>query len=232
MFFAFDRINYKRWSVIDLAIKSSVYPKDLNELFPKEGVWRGNMTENIGSFMSLDMLHECSFNAPLKSAIHKFRQSEEILENLSNWLVFRGKFVNEWKRFFHPGVKWIHREEENYENNEEIKRYNVRMTTLQEIYKEKIILEYYQLEDPNFHEELTSFSAQKISKKDILHSYEIGQLQYQSYVEERIIKRTVGLFDPIKKTNVEVFPMTEDKKKPKRKTKSEGLELRNQSKVV
>ena len=232
MFFAFDRINYKRWSVIDLAIKTSVYPKDLNELFKKEGVWRGNMTENIGSFMSLDMLHECSFNAPLKSAIHKFRQSEEILENLSNWLVFRGQFCNEWKRFFHPGVHWIRRDDENHENSQEIRRYNVRMTTLQEIYKEKIVLTYDMLEDPDFHEELTSFSAQKISNKDILNCYEIGQQQFQSYVEERIIQRTVGLFDPIKKTNVEVFPMTEEKKKAKRKTKSEGLELRNQSKVV
>ena len=232
MFFAFDRINYKRWSVIDLAIKSSVYPNDVRDLFAKEGVWRGNMTENLGSFMSLDMLHETSFNAHLKSAIHAFRQSSEILENLSQWLVFRRRFVNEWKRFFHPGVKWINRNDENYENKQEIIRYNNNMKILQDIFAEKIVLTYDQLEDENFKEELSSFTAQKLSKNDILDTYNIGKKEYEKFAEERIIKRTVGLFDPIKKKNLEVFQMADEKKKKKVKPKSEGHELKSQSKVV
>lgn len=233
MCFSFDRVNYKRWAVIDLALKMSIYPKDIMDLFSQQGVWRGNITENLGSFMSLDMLHETSFNAPLKSAIHAYRQSEEILENLSQWLVYRGKFVNEWKKFFHPGVKWIHRNSENYENIEELKRYNQRMKILQDVFEEKILLTYDQLEDDNFKDELSSFAGQKLSSKDILNTFNIGNSDYEEFVETRIIKRTVGLFDPIKKRNIEVFKMTDDKsKKKKAKSNHESLELKNQSKLI
>ena len=191
------------------------------------------MTQNLGSYMSFDMLHETAFNAPLKSAIHAYRQSEDILENLSQWLVFRGKLVNQWKKFFHPTVKWIDRNNELCKNKEETKRYNEMINMFQEVFDEKILLDYDQLEDPEFVDDLTSFNGQKLDSKDILRSYDIGKSDYEEFVETRLIRRSVSLFDPIKKRNIQTFHISDDKvKKKKAKVNQESLELKNQSKLI
>ena len=58
LFFAFDKVNYKKWSLLDLAIKQSNYPADLKDLFENKHVWRGNFTTNIGGYMPIDQFHE------------------------------------------------------------------------------------------------------------------------------------------------------------------------------
>ena len=52
------RINYRRWAVIDMALKSSHYPKEMLDLFEEKGAWRSNLTSNLGSFMPVDQFHE------------------------------------------------------------------------------------------------------------------------------------------------------------------------------
>ena len=71
----------------------------------------------------------------------------------------------------------------------------------QEFFNEKILLDYDQLEDPEFVDDLTSFNGQKLDSKDILRSYDIGKSDYEEFVETRLIRRSVSLFDPIKKKN-------------------------------
>ena len=56
------------------------------------------------------------------------------------------------------------------------------MKILQDIYAEKIVSNYDQLEDDTFKEELKSFVGQKLSKNDILHTYEIGRIGYENFV--------------------------------------------------
>ena len=116
-----------------------------------------------------------------------FTDSPKIFwENISQWLVFRGKLVNQWKKFFHPTVKWIDRNNELCENKEETKRYNEMINMFQEVFDEKILLDYDQLEDPEFVDDLTSFNGQKLDSKDILRSYDIGKSDYEEFVETRL----------------------------------------------
>ena len=77
-FFAWDAINYKRWGILDMALKASHFPDDLLKAFKDSGIWRGNFTTNINSFMPSDQIHEQGFNLPLKSQIISNRHSDEI----------------------------------------------------------------------------------------------------------------------------------------------------------
>lgn len=63
---SFDSTFYKRWSILDIGIKSSHYPKDLQEVFANEGMWRTNLTTNQGAFVALDEAHEMAYNKVLK----------------------------------------------------------------------------------------------------------------------------------------------------------------------
>ena len=56
----------------------------------------------------------------------------------------------------------------------------------QEVFDEKILLDYDQLEDPEFVDDLTSFNGQKLDSKDILRSYDIGKSDYEEFVETRL----------------------------------------------
>ena len=77
---------------------------------------------------------------------------------------------------------------------------------------------------------MTSFNGQKLDIKDILRSYDIGKSDYEEFVETRLIRRSVSLFDPIKKRNIQTFNITDDKvKKKKANVNQESLELKNQS---
>ena len=55
-FWAMDATHYKRWSVLDLAMKSGHFPEDVIELFEREGVWRENLTCTKGGFLPIDQV--------------------------------------------------------------------------------------------------------------------------------------------------------------------------------
>ena len=229
-FFAFDSINYKRWGVLDMVIKESKFPADLIQLFEDTGVWRGNFTTNLNSFMPSDQLHEQGFNLPLKTAIIKNRHSHEILENLIHWLPLRGRLLAEFSSFVFPNTLWTNKEKERDENLQENRRYNEKLEILSELFEQKMSLTYENFKDENYKEELISFSGKSLKSKTILRSNEIGQMEVEKFIQERLIERTKHIKDTIKKTNIETFPFGEKQKKPsKKKSQSEKLELQKQS---
>ena len=42
--------------MLDLALKSGHFPKDLLAIFENEGVWRENMTANKGGYIPIDQV--------------------------------------------------------------------------------------------------------------------------------------------------------------------------------
>ena len=58
LFFSMDAVNYKKWSSLDIAIKASLYPKDLLNLYSQEGVWRTALSQNVGGWRPYDQAHE------------------------------------------------------------------------------------------------------------------------------------------------------------------------------
>ena len=47
-----------RWSVLDLGVRSSMFPKDLISLFENEGVWRECLSKRQGGYLPIDQIHE------------------------------------------------------------------------------------------------------------------------------------------------------------------------------
>ena len=154
--------------------------------------------------MPSDQLHEQGFNLPLKTAIIKNRHSDEILENLIHWLPLRGRLLAEFSSFVFPNTLWTNKEKERDENLQENRRYNEKLEILSELFEQKMSLTYENFKDENYKEELISFSGKSLKSKTILRSNEIGQMEVEKFIQERLIERTKHIKDTIKKTNIDL----------------------------
>ena len=222
MFFSFDSINYKRWTVIELAYKESVYPKDLLDIFQNNGTWRENFTLNKGSYMPSDMAHEVEFNHRIKSAIVKNRQNYCIIENICRWLPIRMKILKNFCDFVNPTKKTPNKKENMKENE----RYNIRLDEAYGLLAENFEIKYENFHDPDFKKTLVSLSGLELdikAKERLLKSTALGREAMAEFAEQRIINKEKEVRAPIKKMKIETFPYLDEgnSKKKKKSSKDE-----------
>ena len=236
LFFSMDAVNYKRWASLDIAIKASLYPKDLLDLFTQEGVWRSALSTNHGAWKVYDQAHEESYNKPMKSAISQNQQSPEILENIGNWLPIRGKLVSEFQQFIFPKTKWADTEYLRSESQKEMQRYNQKFQKTLEFFEEHFLLSIEDILDSEFCQGLHSINGDELigKKEDLLEAHIKGKEQYEAFVKERLINRVIQMEEPIKKAAVPIFSYcdTSTKKVNKTKKKTEKEELQKQNKII
>ena len=120
----------------------------------------------------------------------------------------RGRLLAEFSSFVFPNTLWTNKEKERDENLQENRRYNEKLKILSELFEQKMSLTYENFKDENYKEELISFSGKSLKSKTILRSNEIGQMEVEKCIQERLIERTKHIKDTIKKTNIETFPFS------------------------
>ena len=140
--------------------------------------------------------------------------------------------MNKFQEFFFSASKWLNKEKELKENLAQSKRHSDRLEVLGEVIKEKLNMSFETLNEQDYKESLVSFSGQTIVGKQILKSRELGESELEKFVDERLVRRTVGFKDRLKKLNIEVFPFGDEKSKAKKKPTFEKSELKMQNKVL
>ena len=199
-FFSMDSVHYRRWTIIDIAMKSSKYPQDIISLFQNEGVFREAITKTTGGYLPFDQFHEQVYNLPLILAIMKNRQSEEILENLAHWIPLRSKFLESLEDFLKN--ESITETNERPVNKREMLRYRQILKTIIDLFEDRLSVDIESLHDDSISSELLSFSGEKLEdRKKLLDAYEIGKLASENFID----KITTGKADVFTKiSNVKI----------------------------
>ena len=173
-----------------------------------------------------------------KNAILRNRQNINILENIGNWLHIRGRLVNAFNEFIFPSTAWTSKEQDDTvkENLTKNKRENDKLQEIMNHIAERMKVNFDDISFHNCSKELESFDgkklAGKVADKRLLDSRRIGEIEYRSFVESRMINRTIPIMAKVKKTNIPVFPYLDLKKKPKPKKNTERKELMITNKLL
>ena len=239
-FFSMDSIHYKRWATLDVAIRNSLFPKDLLKTFQETGCWRTNICQRKGSHVPSDQYHETKCNLDMKSNLNRNRMSSEIFANIGFWLPQRAKFIKEFKAFVFPYKQWNTRNDpERHAGKPEMNRYQEKLVKCIEFLNENTELSIDNLQDDTFKQTLHAICGGEMlvgkgAAARLLSSRKLGNDELQRFVHERIISGTKAVGDHIPKMNIEVFSFIDHKKKKsqKRKAPKEKLELKQTNQIL
>lgn len=239
-FFSMDSIHYKRWAILDISIRTSLFPQDLLKFFQETGCWRTNICQRKGAFVPCDQFHETKCNLDMKSNLNRNRMSEEIFTNIGLWLPKRAKFVKEFKEFVFKYKQWNTRNDpERKSGKPEMLRYEEKLKKCIEFLEENTNLTVENLHDSSFKQTLHSLGGGdtltgKGATSRLLSSRTLGNYEFQKFVQERIISGAKNIGDHIPKMNIEIFPFLDVKRKKAQnpKAKKEKLELKLTSQIL
>ena len=199
-------------------------------------MWRTAFSKNVGGWKAYDQAHEEAYNHPMKSAISRNQQNEEILENIGHWLPKRASLVREFQKFVFPHTQWVDSEYERKESEQVIQMYNKKFEIAVEFFQEHFKMSLDDLLNPEYKDILHATNGKELvgNKELLLECHNSGFKQYGEFVEERLIRRDVAIDATIKKASIPVFPYCDASPKKTRKPthKNEKKELQRQVQLI
>jgi hypothetical protein len=202
-FFALDHVNYSRWLPIFINDMKSL-PDEIKDYLPK--FWVIQKTEKKFSSIPIDQAHEQN-NAVVKGSGGAVGLTENPVA-FTRWMV-AGPEMSRLLKEFETGflMDEDHDNEVNYLHHEQglatQKRFQKQVQNLTETITEMgnpfrdDFKELVALDTHNCADESVIMTVNRIE--------EVGTSQYQTYVKDVIMERTVSIHNPIKKTSLPLF---------------------------
>ena len=218
--FALDHVHYARWltvHVIDLLQLQSRCPDVYSEFM--RGHFVTTKTKRKFSAMAHDQIHEQQ-NAVLKGdgGIIGITENEPALHR---WMVTGpeiGRLIGQYES------KQTHKDTDDDRHHEQI-------PSLQRLFAvnvESTVESFEEMGNPFLDDtsDLVTLDSKVLMSEDVVNTVnkieEIGNTQYQEFIEERVTGRSKSIYDPIRKNNLPLF-RSGQRKRPRSSPKTVAM---------
>lgn len=220
--FALDQTNYSRWLPVHIRDMQELQSKH-PEVYEKfvEGLFVVHKSRKPFSSMALDQAHEQE-NAIVKGEGGAVGLTDNE-SALKRWMVSGPEIARIVQEFETSATT---SNDQNLKHHEQT--YSQQMAFKNDL--QSVISSFEDLGNPFMEddEELVALDTKDVMSDEVVQTVKnvinIGQEQYKSYVDTRLIKRSTAITTPLKKNNLRLFG-SQEKDQPKHKTKL--AELKN-----